>query len=141
MEQRISLISLGVRDLAASTAFFERLGWRRAAKEFEAIAFFQVGSLALALYPFEKLAEDARVPADRSGFGGFTVAHNCRTKDEVDTVLAEAEAAGATIVKPADDVFWGGYSGYFSDLDDHLWEVAWNPFLPIDEEGGVHLPA
>jgi catechol 2,3-dioxygenase-like lactoylglutathione lyase family enzyme len=139
MEQRVSLITLGVNDLAASIAFFERLGWTRQAKQFDGVAFFQLGSIVLSLYPFEKLAEDARVPADRSGFDGITIAHNCRSKAGVDEVLAEAEAAGGTIVKPAEDVFWGGYSGYFRDPDGHLWEVAWNPFLPIDEDGGVHL--
>ena len=139
MEQRLSLITLGVHDLARSVAFFERLGWRRPSKVYDGVAFFQVGSIVLSLFPFENLAEDARVANDRSGFGGITIAHNCRSKAEVDAVLAEAVAAGATMVKPAEDVFWGGYSGYFHDLDGHLWEVAWNPFLPIDDEGGVHL--
>jgi predicted lactoylglutathione lyase len=139
MEQRISLITLGVRDLAASTAFFERLGWRRSAKAYDGVAFFQVGSIVISLFPFDKLAEDAGVSARQSGSNGCTIAHNCRTKEGVDAVLAEAEAAGATIVKPAEDVFWGGYSGYFRDLDGHLWEVAWNPFLPIDDDDGVHL--
>jgi predicted lactoylglutathione lyase len=139
MEQRLSLITLGVHDLARSVAFFERLGWRRPAKDYDGVAFFQAGSIVLSLFPFESLAKDARVANERSGFDGITIAHNCRSKAEVDAVLADTVAAGATMVKPAEDVFWGGYSGYFHDLDGHLWEVAWNPFLPIDDEGGVHL--
>jgi predicted lactoylglutathione lyase len=139
MEQRVSLITLGVSDLAASVGFFERLGWNRQAKEFDGVAFFQIGGIVLSLYPFDKLAEDVGIEGARSGFEGVTIAHNCRSKEGVDAVLAEAEAAGATIVKPAENVFWGGYSGYFRDLDGHLWEIAWNPFLPIDDDGGVHL--
>ena len=140
MEQRLTLITLGVNDLARSTAFFERLGWQQSVREAEGAAFFQCGSIAFGLYPFDALAADAGVPSERSGFEGFAIAHNARTKDEVDSLLAEAEAAGATIVKPAEEVFWGGYSGYFADLDGHLWEIAWNPGFVLDETGAVTLP-
>ena len=140
MEQRITLVTLGVRDLATSTAFFERLGWRRSVKAAGGIAFFQCGGIGLALYPRSELAKDAGVAADGEGFGAFTIAYNVRQKADVDTVLAEAKDAGAEIVKPGQEAFWGGYSGYFRDLDGHLWEVAWNPDLPLDERGDVRLP-
>lgn len=140
MEQRITIVTLGVRDLSKSTKFFERLGWVRSVKQADAITFFQCGGIALALFPLEALAKDAGVSAERTGFGGFTIAHNARSKQEVDAVLAEAKAAGAQIVKPAQDVFWGGYSGYFRDPDGHLWEVAWNPGFPLDDNGAVRLP-
>jgi catechol 2,3-dioxygenase-like lactoylglutathione lyase family enzyme len=140
MEQRITMITLGVADLQRSTAFFERLGWRRSVKQAEGVSFFQCGGIVVGLYPMTALAEDAGVAPGRSGFGGFAVAYNTRSKDEVDAVLAEAEAAGAAIVKPAEEAFWGGYSGYFRDLDGHLWEVAWNPAFVLDPDGGVHLP-
>ncbi len=139
MDQRISIVTLAVGNLEASIAFFERLGWCRSLRQFENIAFFQCGSMALALYPRDKLAEDAGVPSADAGFEGFTLAYNTRARDDVNAVLAEAEAAGATIMKPAQDVFWGGYSGYFRDLDGHLWEVAWNPFLDLDDDGAVRL--
>jgi uncharacterized glyoxalase superfamily protein PhnB len=94
----------------------------------------------LALYPSEKLAEDAQVPGQGSGFRGVTLAHNVRRREEVGEVLALAAAAGATITKPAQDVFWGGHSGYFADPDGHLWEVVWNPFFPLGEDGSVVVP-
>lgn len=142
MEQRLTLITLGVTDLAASRAFYARLGWRESSASQPAIAFFQAGGTALALFGAEALAEDARQPAGGgvSGFRGVTLAHNVRSKGEVAEVLAEAERAGARIVKPAQDVFWGGHSGYFADPDGHLWEVAWNPFLPLDGQGNPLLP-
>ena len=140
MEQRITMITLGVADLGRSTGFFERLGWRRSVRQAEGVSFFQCGCIAVGLYPMTALAEDAGVSPERSGFDGFAVAYNTRTKDEVDAVLGEAEAAGAAIVKPAEEAFWGGYSGYFRDLDGHLWEVAWNPGFALDENGAVSLP-
>ncbi len=140
MEQRLTLITLGVRDLARSTAFFERLGWIRSVKQAEGVSFFQCGSVALSLFPRSELAKDAGVPEDGHGFEGFAVAYNTRSIEEVDTVLAEAESAGGKIVKPAKAAFWGGYSGYFHDLDDHLWEVAWNPGFDLDSSGAVKLP-
>lgn len=144
MEQRISLVTLGVADLERSSAFYEALGWAPAARAFEGIRFFRCGCLALSLYPRDKLAEDAGLPAEAadhvSAFSGVTLAHNTRSREAVDAVLTEAQAAGAEIVKPAAEVFWGGYSGYFRDLDGHLWEVAWNPHAPLDEAGALQIP-
>jgi predicted lactoylglutathione lyase len=140
MEQRVSLITLGVSDLERSRAFYERMGWRRSMAQTEGIVFFQAGSIALALYPRNELAKDANVTPDGQGFGGITLAYNGRTRTEVDSVLKEAAAAGAKIVKPAEEAFWGGYSGYFSDLDGFLWEVAWNPGFTIAEDGSLRIP-
>ncbi len=134
------MLTLGVRDLRLSTAFLERLGWRRSVRAAEGVAFFQCGSIALGLYPLEDLAKDAGTVPGGAGFGGVAIAHNVRSKEEVDRLLDEVERAGGTIVKPAEEAFWGGYSGYFSDLDGHLWEVAWNPGFALDEEGAVRLP-
>ncbi|MEX0582832.1 MAG: VOC family protein [Sneathiella sp.] len=140
MDQRISLITLGVKDLARSTQFFEALGWKRSVKDAPGVSFFQCGSIAFGLFPREELAKDAGVPATGSGFEGFSIAYNARSKAEVDEVLAEVSSLGAEVIKPAEEVFWGGYSGYFRDLDGHLWEVAWNPGFEIDITGAVTLP-
>jgi uncharacterized protein len=140
MEQRISIITLGVADLTRSREFYERLGWRRSSASSAEIVFFQAGGMALALYPRAELAKDAKVAAEGYAFPGFTLAFNARSREEVDAVLAEAKGAGATILKPAQEAFWGGYSGYFSDPDGFLWEVAWNPFFPISENGALQLP-
>src|SRR5580700_10894779 len=109
MEQRVSLITLGVADLERSRKFYERLGWRRSVANAEGIVFFQAGGMALALYPRAELAKDANVAAEGQGFCGVALAYNARSRDEVDAVLAEAEAAGARILKPAQEAFWGGY--------------------------------
>jgi catechol 2,3-dioxygenase-like lactoylglutathione lyase family enzyme len=140
MEQRIALLTLGVRDLAKSTAFLERLGWRRSVRGAEGASFFQCGSIALSLFPRSELAKDAGILDDGAGFGRFSIAHNARSKDEVDAVLAEARSAGAEVIKPARNAPWGGYAGYFRDLDGFLWEVAWNPDFPLDATGAVQLP-
>jgi uncharacterized protein len=140
MEQRISLITLGVADLERSRAFYESLGWQRSVRAADGIAFFQTGGLAFALYPRAELAKDAGVSAEGHGFRGFTLAFNARSRAEVDAVLAEAQAAGASILKPAQEAFWGGYSGYFTDPDGFLWEVAWNPSFAIAEDGSLRLP-
>lgn len=141
MEQRISVVTLGVADLQRSREFYERLGWRRSVKKAEGVVFFQAGGMALALYPRVELARDANVvPAD-NGFAGVAMAYNARSREEVDRVLAEAQAAGAKILKPAQEAFWGGYSGYFADPDDFPWEVAWNPSFAIAEDGSIRLPA
>ena len=139
MEQRVSLITLGVSDLARSREFYERLGWKRSGNN-EGIVFFQAGGMALALYPRQELAKDANVSAEGQGFGGITLAYNARTREDVDAVLAEALKAGARLMKAAEDAFWGGYSGYFADPDGFLWEVAWNPFFPIAEDGSIKIP-
>lgn len=132
MKPRISLITLGVGDLPRSRAFYERLGFVVRPESTEDIVFLDMASgLVLALFPREKLAEDAHVDSAGSGFSGFTLAHNVASPEEVDAVLAEAVAAGATLQKPGQQVFWGGYSGYFADLDGFLWEVAYNPLMDL----------
>ena len=140
MEQRVSLITLGVADLERSREFYERLGWRRSMAKAEGIVFFQAGGMALALFPRTELAKDANIAAEGQGFGGISLAYNSRSREEVDAVLAEAAAAGARIVKPAQEAFWGGYSGYFADPDRFLWEVAWNPHFPMTEDGSIRIP-
>ena len=132
MEPRISIITLGVSNLQRSTAFYrDGLGLPLSDNSAEGVSFFELRGTWLGLYPREALAEDATVPAAGSGFPGITLAHNVASKQQVDALLKEAEAAGAKIVKPAQDVFWGGYSGYFADPDGYLWEVAWNPHFEI----------
>lgn len=140
MEQRISIITLGVADLEVSRAFYERLGWRRSVREAKGVVFFQAGGLALALYPRVELAKDANVAPEGSGFVGMALAYNARSRSEVDGVLAEAEAAGARIWKSAEDASWGGYSGYFADPDGFAWEVAWNPGFVLADDGSLRLP-
>ena len=139
MQPRISIITLGVQDLETSLRFYrDGLGFPTTRSADQGIIFFQTGGVCLALYPSEKLAEDVSEDfvAERSKFSGVTLAHNVREKSEVDEVLAQAERAGATIEKPGQDVFWGGYSGYFSDPDGHLWEVAWGAF-EFREDGSL----
>jgi predicted lactoylglutathione lyase len=140
MEPRISLVTLGVADVQLSRAFYERLGWRASSASQTGITFFQLNGMALSLYGREALAEDAGVVVAPPGFSGVTLAHNARSKDEVDRLFAHAVASGARAVKQPQDVFWGGYSGYFADPDGHLWEVAFNPFFPLDEKGNLALP-
>lgn len=140
MERRLSIITLGVADVPASRAFYERLGWKASSIGEPAIAFFQCGGMILALYGRADLAKDAGLPAEGTGFGGVTLAQNVRTKTEVDAVLAEAVKAGGRLLAPAEDKFWGGYSGYFTDPDGHPWEVAWNPAFAIRDDGSVVLP-
>ena len=133
MEPRISIVTLGVADLARSVEFYrDGLGLVLYDENTESIAFFQNRGTWLALYPREALAADVGIPTEGSGFSGVTLAHNLRSKEEVDELLDVAVAAGATLVKPAQDTFWGGYSGYFSDPDGYLWEIAWNPFFWIE---------
>lgn len=139
MEQRMSVVTIGVADLALSQRFYEQgLGWSLSSAD-EQIKFFQLNGLIFALYPWDALAEDAQVPNERPGFSGVTLAYCARSKEEVNDVLERAKDAGARITKPAQEVFWGGYSGYFSDPDGHLWEVAYNPSWKIDEKGNVYL--
>jgi uncharacterized protein len=137
MEQRVSLVTLGVADLGRAVRFYETLGWKRGNND-EGVAFFQIPGGVFALWSREALVEEVRL-ADSGGFGGIALAYNTRSKAEVDAVLAEAEAAGARILRPAADTFWGGYSGYFSDPDGHPWEVAWNPGWSIGADGSVHM--
>ena len=140
MDQRLSLVTLGVSDVAQARAFYERLGWRAAEESTDEIVFFQMnGGFALGLYGRAALAEETKLPDAGPGFGGITLAHNLPTRAAVDALLAEAERAGATILKPAEDVFWGGYSGYFADPDGHAWEVCWNPHMPLGPDGSFVL--
>ncbi|MBL9035228.1 MAG: VOC family protein [Rhodospirillaceae bacterium] len=141
MDQRLSLVTLGVRDLAASRAFYGRLGWKESPPSNEHVAFFQCGGMIFALWGRDALAEDAQAGGPGSGFANVSLAQNVRSKDEVDRLLKEAEAAGAKILKPAGDVFWGGYTGYFADPDGFAWEIAWNPGFTILDDGSVKLPA
>lgn len=137
MKPRISMITLGVRDMAASVKFYEEgLGFPRMESPPE-VAFFTLNGTWLGLYSRQALAEDATVPAEGEGFEGFALAHNVASEEEVDLVVRQAADAGAEVVKPPQKVFWGGYSGYFKDPDGHLWEVAYNPLFwvgPGDEE-------
>lgn len=140
MEQRLSLITLGVADLDRSREFYERLGWRRSMAAAKGVMFFQAGGMGLALYPRGELAKDATVSPEGHGFSGISLAYNARSREEVDAVLAQVSATGAKILKPAEETFWGGYSGYFSDPDGFLWEVAWNPSFPIAPDGSIRIP-
>ncbi len=140
MEQRLSLITLGVRDLVRSKAFYEALGWRTDTDPELDVVFFQAGGMVLALWDRAKLAEDSGVE-DPGGWGGVTLAYNARSTVEVDEVLEQAEAAGAVIARRGAETFWGGYSGVFVDPDGHPWEVAHNPHWTILEDGSVRLPA
>ncbi len=139
MEQRVSVITLGVRDLARARRFYEALGWRAGAASQDDVVFFQAGGLVLALWGRATLAQDSGT-RDAGGWGGVTLAHNVRSPAEVDAVMARAEAAGATIARPAGETFWGGYSGVFIDPEGHPWEVAHNPGWPLLDDGSVRLP-
>jgi predicted lactoylglutathione lyase len=138
MEQRISLITLGVHDLAKARAFYAGLGWHTNAAPDDDVAFFQAGGMIFALWSRANLESDSGV-TDTHGWGGVTLAYNARSPDEVDAVLAEARAAGATIPRAGAETFWGGYSGIFVDPDGHPWEVAHNPHWTIAEDGTVRL--
>jgi uncharacterized glyoxalase superfamily protein PhnB len=140
MEQRLSLITLGVGDLARARRFYEDgLGWTKGNHEDE-VAFYQLGNgVVLALWARDELAHDARVADSGATFSGISIAFNTRSHDEVDEVMTQVVAAGGTVTKPPEEQVWGGYSGYFSDPDGHPWEVAFNPGWPIDEAGHVSL--
>lgn len=137
---RINLITLGVSDVARARAFYERLGFVASGFESEDIAFFDLNGTALAVFGRDALAEDATVPAEGDGFRAVALAINLETPAAVDSALAFAAEQGGTIVKPACEVFWGGYSGYFADPDGHLWEVAYNPVFALDENGRITFP-
>ena len=139
MEQRVSLITLGVRDLGRARAFYEALGWTTRAAPADDVVFFQAGGMVVALWDRADLAADTGVE-DAGGWGGITLAHNERTPAEVDAVVEEARAAGGTVTREPGETFWGGYSGAFADPDGHPWEVAHNPRWLIDEEGRISLP-
>ena len=138
MEQRISVVTLGVADVGRARAFYEALGWTTGAEPGDDVVFFQAGGMVVALWSRPLLAADSTVE-DGGGWGGVTLAHNVGSPAEVDAVLAEAEAAGATIGRPGAATFWGGYSGVFLDPDGHPWEVAHNPHWALSDDGSVLL--
>lgn len=141
MRPRINLVTLGVADIAASRAFYERLGFVASSASNPNVAFFDANGVALGLFGHDALAEDAHLnPSAASTFRGVSLAWNAASEAEVDKILAHAVASGANLLKPAQKVFWGGYSGYFADPDGHLWEVAYNPFFPLTAEGHLTLP-
>jgi catechol 2,3-dioxygenase-like lactoylglutathione lyase family enzyme len=134
MEPRISILTLGVNDLHKSFEFYSKIIGFPSEKgiEGDAIAFFKLNHMLLTIYPKDKLAEDALVPADGSGFAGVTISYNVSSRDEVGQIIAKLRQAGVKITKEPQDVFWGGYHAYFQDPDGYLWEVAWNPFMTIE---------
>ncbi len=138
MRQRLSLVTLGVADLARARSFYEALGWTSNSKPEHGVVFFEAGGMIVGLWSREELAKDCEID-DTGGFGGIALAHNVGSPEEVDAVLAEAERAGATITRAGAATFWGGYSGVFLDLDGHPWEVAHNPYWSLGEDGSVSL--
>jgi uncharacterized protein len=138
VEQRVSLVTLGVRDLARARAFYEALGWTTGAEPGDDVVFFQAGCMVVALWGRDELAEDSGAE-DAGGWGGITLAHNVGSPAEVDAVMREAEAAGATITRSAAATFWGGYSGAFADPEGHAWEVAHNPHWTLAEDGSIRI--
>ena len=138
---RLSMITLGVADLQKATAFYAQVLGTEPNTSYGGVAFIELPGVWLSLYPLADLAKDIgpEFPAQRAGFGGITLAHNARNAEDVRAVLAQAAAAGAKILKPAQDTFWGGYSGYFADLDGHVWEVAWGPGFSFSEHGDLQF--
>jgi catechol 2,3-dioxygenase-like lactoylglutathione lyase family enzyme len=140
MDQRLSLVTLGVADVDRAREFYEGLGWKTGAEPGDDVAFFQAGGMIVALWDRAKLAEDS-VVEDSPGWGGVTFAYNVRSPAAVDAVIEEAREAGATIGREGDETFWGGYSGVFIDPDGHPWEVAHNPRWTVHDDGSVSLPS
>jgi hypothetical protein len=140
LEARINIVTLGVDDVQASAAFYERLGFVRSSVSQEQIVFIQLGPLVLALFGRDALAHDAGLPPRGRGYGGFTLAQNLASKEAVDAAYAAAIAAGGEPLMPPADAFWGGYTSYFADPDGHPWELAWNPYFEQDANGFVTLP-
>jgi uncharacterized protein len=139
MRQRVSLITLGVRDLGRARAFYEALGWKTGAAPDDDVVFFQAGEMVVALWDRAQLAQDS-VVEDSGGWGGVTLALNFGSPAEVDAAIEEARKAGATIAREPAETFWGGYSGVFVDPEGHPWEIAHNPRWTVTEDGGVRLP-
>jgi predicted lactoylglutathione lyase len=137
---RMSLITLGVADVEAATAFYEKFGLRKSSASQDSVSFFQLGPTVLGLFGRDDLTKDGNAASVWSGNGGITLAQTLRSEAEVDRLMAHAEAIGATILKSPQRAFWGGYHGYFADPDGHVWEIAYNPFFNLDESGGVILP-
>lgn len=139
MDQRVTMITLGTADLARARAFYQRLGWSAAESQGDGILFFNLQNSLLAFYPWDRMAEEVQLDPATFGRPKAMLAYNVDNREQVAAVLAEAEAAGATIAKPAQDVFWGGHSGYFRDPDGHYWEVAYNPFMPLGPNGEARI--
>ncbi len=140
LPSRVNLITLGVSDVAASTEFYERLGWKKSTASNEQVTFFHSNGSVLALFGRAALADDAQLDSVKDGFGGVTFAQNFDSELEVDVAFAHAMACGAKSLKQPQKVFWGGYSGYFADPDGHVWELAHNPFMPLNAGGHMTLP-
>ena len=140
-EAVLTLVTLGVSNLDRSIAFYEAIGFRRKARKAGGVGFFQAGAITFAVWPAEELAKDANAAtAEAPAFRGVALAWNCRSESHVDTVIERARGAGATVPKPAQKTFWGGYAGYFADPDGHLWEAAHNPGFPLSDDGRLLLP-
>ena len=139
MRQKLNLITLGVDDFEKSVNFYEKLGWKRSDKSLDGLALFPLGGIILALHPRNELAADTTLKYQHTDFCGLTISYNAKSEQEVDDIFNQVAELGATIVKPAQKVYWGGYSGYFKDLDGHLFEVAYNPFWELDENDNVKL--
>ncbi|HVO73872.1 MAG TPA: VOC family protein [Ignavibacteriaceae bacterium] len=139
MKQKLHLITLGVNDLKKSLSFYEGLGWKMSKKSLENLPLFPLGGITLALYSREGLAEDAHVKNTKPGFSGLTLSYNTKSEKEVEEILDKVEKLGGKIVKQAQKAFWGGYNGYFKDLDGHLFEIAYNPFWELDENNNLKL--
>lgn len=141
MNPRINLVTLGVADIARARGFYERLGFKASSASNENVAFFDANGIVLGIFGYDALAHDAQVAAATPpAFRGVTLAWNAESEKAVDAIIAHAVKAGARLLKQPQKVFWGGYSGYFSDPDGHLWEVAHNPFFPINDRGQIELP-
>jgi predicted lactoylglutathione lyase len=138
MEPRVSLVTLGVADLARAKAFYAALGWQ--GREVQETVFVQAGPMAVVLWSRAKLAEDSGIEDDGGGFGGMALAQNVRSRDEVDAIVAAAAAAGASVTRPPAETFYGGYAGVFRDPDGHVWEIAHNPGFTLAEDGALVLP-
>lgn len=141
LKPTLSLVTLGVSDLERAKQFYSNLGWSALPLPAEGVAFFKLDGIMLSLFPREELAKDAGVEDSVPGFSGISLAHNVGSEAEADAALAHALTCGAKLIKPMQKVFWGGYSGYFADLDGHLWEVAYNPFARFDENGIMRMSA
>ena len=140
MRQKLNLITLGVADLGRSLKFYEKgLGWKRSEKSMEDLVLFPLGGMVMALHPREELAKDTTLDYQHSDFAGLTISYNAKSEEEVNNIMEAVQELGATIIKPAQKVFWGGYSGYFKDPDGFLFEVAFNPFWDLDEKENLIL--
>ena len=139
MRQKLNLITFGVDDFERSLNFYEGLGWKKSDKSMDGLALFPLGGMVLALHPRHELAEDTTLNYQPSEFSGLTISYNARSEEEVNDILEQVAKLGGTIIKPAQKVYWGGYSGYFKDPDGHLFEVAYNPFWELDDNDNLKL--